>query len=143
MMIAYDLQCDAGHSFEGWFEDEKAYNGQTRKGMLSCPICNSSAVRRVPSTFAIKTTPRVAGSSAGGPKIDKARLEQKIVEFVDQNFDNVGSEFAKEALKIHYGASEPRNIRGTSTEAEEKVLKQEGIGFFKIPLPAPQQNTDS
>ncbi|NNL42791.1 MAG: DUF1178 family protein, partial [Desulfobacterales bacterium] len=24
-MIAYDLQCPSGHSFEGWFEDGKAY----------------------------------------------------------------------------------------------------------------------
>jgi hypothetical protein len=142
-MIAYDLTCDAGHAFEGWFEDEKAYDGQKRRGMLSCPICNSSAVRRVPSTFAIKVPNRVAGSSAGGPKIDPERIGQKIVDFVEKNFDNVGSEFAKEALKIHYGASEPRNIRGTSTEAEEKVLKQEGIGFFKFPLPQQPQNSDS
>ncbi|MBU0698418.1 MAG: DUF1178 family protein, partial [Proteobacteria bacterium] len=25
-MIAYDLQCANGHSFEGWFEDVKAYD---------------------------------------------------------------------------------------------------------------------
>ena len=32
-------------------------------------------------------------------------------EFVEKNFDDVGCDFAKEALKIHYGATEPRNIR--------------------------------
>ena len=40
-------------------------------------------------------------------------------------------------MKIHYGAAEPRNIRGVSTQAEEKLLKQEGVEFIKIPVPAP------
>jgi len=142
-MIAYDLQCDAGHTFEGWFEDEKAYTGQKRKGLLSCPICNTGAVRRVPSTFAIKIDKGGSGSPAAGTKIDPERLNRKIVDFVEQHFDNVGTDFAKEALKIHYGASEPRSIRGTSTEEEEKVLKQEGVDFFKFPVATPQQNSDS
>ncbi|MEJ2169579.1 MAG: DUF1178 family protein [Desulfobacterales bacterium] len=64
------------------------------------------------------------------------------LEFVEKNFDDVGCDFAKEALKIHYGAAEPRNIRGVSTKEEEKTLREEGIQFFKIPLPA-GQDTDS
>jgi hypothetical protein len=36
---------------------------------------------------------------------------------------------------MHYGVEEPRNIRGTTTEAEEKMLRDEGIQFIKIPLP--------
>jgi hypothetical protein len=62
------------------------------------------------------------------------------VDYVEKNFDNVGSEFANEALKMHYGVKEPRNIRGTSTEQEEKTLKDEGIDFLKIPVPT---NTDT
>jgi len=30
--------------------------------------------------------------------------------------------------------TEPRNIRGTSTQEEEKTLKEEGIEFIKIPV---------
>jgi len=54
---------------------------------------------------------------------------------VQKNFDDVGCNFAQEALKIHYGAVEPRNIRGVSTKEEEKTLKEEGIEFFKVPMP--------
>jgi len=61
-------------------------------------------------------------------------LTKKITAFIEKNFDNVGSRFATEALKIHYGVTEPRNIRGTSTHEEEKTLKQEGIEFIKIPV---------
>jgi hypothetical protein len=62
---------------------------------------------------------------------------KEIVDYVEKNFDDVGCDFAKEALKIHYGVEEPRNIRGVSTKEEEKMLKKEGIDFVKIPMPAP------
>ena len=54
-MIAYDLQCTKGHTFEGWFEDRKAYLDQQKKGLITCPVCNVTSVDIVPSTFAIKS----------------------------------------------------------------------------------------
>jgi hypothetical protein len=134
LMIAYDLQCAGGHAFEGWFEDSKAYEAQKKQGFITCPICNDTAVYRVPSTFAIKTAH--AGRDEDGRQMDMAVVGKKIVDFVEKNFDNVGCDFAKEALKIHYGSSEARNIRGFSTKEEEKMLKKEGVQFFKIPVPA-------
>ena len=132
-MIAYDLQCINGHGFEGWFEDAKAYDAQKKRGFISCPVCNDTSVSRIPSTFAIKTTP--SGKDMHKGQMEMAEAGQKIVDFVEKNFDNVGCDFAKEALKIHYGASEPRNIRGVSTKEEEKTLKKEGVQFFKMPMP--------
>ena len=61
-------------------------------------------------------------------------MSNEISEYVNKNFDNVGCEFAKEALKMHYGVTESRNIRGVSTREEEKLLSKEGIQFFKIPI---------
>ena len=135
-MIAYDLQCPKGHAFEGWFEDRKAYLHQQKKGLIACPVCNDTAVSIIPSTFAIKTS-EAPNPKQAPPNI--AGLEnygKQIIDFVKKNFDDVGCEFAKEALKIHYGVTEPRNIRGVSTKEEEKTLKKEGIQFFKIPIPA-------
>ena len=139
-MIAYDLRCINGHFFEGWFEDEKAYMGQKKKGLVTCPVCDDTAVSRVPSTFAIKSSQTV--SKPGRSQSQLAALSQQIVDYVQKNFDDVGCDFATEALKIHYGVKEPRNIRGTSTEEEEKTLKDEGIQFLKIPIPATTE-TDS
>ena len=134
-MIAYDLQCASGHTFEGWFEDEATYSEQKDRGLLTCPVCNETAVSRVPSVFAIKTARSAAGSRNGLPA-EMLELGKQMAHYVEKNFDDVGCEFAKEALKMHYGVKQPRNIRGTSTKEEEKTLKQEGIEFFKIPLPA-------
>ena len=60
-----------------------------------------------------------------------------------KNFDDVGCNFAGEALKIHYGVSEPRNIMGVSTEKEEKTLEKEGIKVFKIPVPISPDTDDT
>ena len=141
-MIAYDLQCTKGHSFEGWFEDRKAYLDQKKKGLISCPVCNVTSVDIVPSTFAIKSGAPSISKDLAAEKASLKRTEQEAIEFVKNNFDDVGADFAKEALKIHYGATEPRNIRGVSTKEEEKTLEEEGIQFIKIPMPV-RQDSDS
>ena len=132
-MIAYDLQCVNGHSFEGWFEDRKAYETQKKKALIACPVCSSTSIARVPSTFSIKSSG--PHKQISDQQADLGEISHKIFEFVEKNFDDVGADFAKEALKMHYGVTEARNIRGVSTKAEEKTLKEEGVQFFKVPMP--------
>jgi hypothetical protein len=132
-MIVYDLQCANGHTFEGWFEDRNAYEDQGRKKLIVCPVCSDTSVVAVPSRFSIK-----AGPTSSEKKEDKSEdlaTVEKTIEFLEKNFENVGVNFAPEALKMHYNVTEKRNIRGTTTEAEEKMLKEEGIEFFKLPIP--------
>lgn len=144
-MIAYDLQCQSGHTFEGWFEDYKAFCKQQKAGLIACPVCDDNQVYQVPSTFAIKGKPAALTPSDGSPA-DPQAMAQAIAHYVDQNFENVGSEFANEALKIHYGVNEARNIRGVSTAKEEETLRQEGVEFVKVPVPVskpdPSSNSD-
>jgi hypothetical protein len=131
-MIAFDLRCVNGHTFEGWFEDSSAFDAQKKKGLITCPVCSDTMVSKIPSTFAIKGSQQSISSKDSKP-LDWKNIDQEVIDYVDKNFDNVGCDFAKEALKIHYGVTEPRNIRGVSTEEEEKTLKKEGVQFFKIP----------
>jgi hypothetical protein len=133
-MIAYDLQCSQGHQFEGWFEDSRAFDHQNEQGLIACPVCDDTAILKVPSTFAIKGTSGTIPLKPDG-QLDMAALGKQIVDYVETNFDNVGADFAEEALKMHYGVSEPRNIRGVSTPREEETLKSQGINFFKFPVP--------
>ena len=142
-MIVFDLQCEKGHAFEGWFEDSQAYNSQKKQGLTTCPSCNSTVVSKLPSTFAIKGSQSLTDPM--DTQIDLKKMSNEISEYVNKNFDNVGCEFAKEALKMHYGVTESRNIRGVSTKEEEKILSKEGIQFFKIPvaMPADPDSEDS
>lgn len=136
-MIVFDLECAQGHCFEGWFDSIEAFEKQNSQGLVSCPICGDTNVRRVLSPVALKkrgqAQPPTEEESAN--QIDYKRLAQEVVKYVQENFEDVGPKFAAEALKMHYGVTEPRNIRGSATEEEEKILKEEGIEFFKIPFP--------
>ena len=129
-MISYDLKCLNGHVFEGWFENEKAFKKQKRKNMITCPVCGSEEVDRTPSTFGIiKQRPQENGAAT------QENPMHQIVKYVRDNFEDVGSDFAKEALKMHYGVTDMRNIRGVSTNQEEDTLRDEGVPFFKLPVP--------
>jgi hypothetical protein len=131
-MIAYDLECDGGHVFEGWFDNADGFDRQCRDGLVTCPVCASGKVTRMLSTFGIaKHRDRTVESPARNPN-----PFDKIVKFLEENFDDVGTDFAREALKMHYGVTDYRNIRGVSTEQEEKTLQEEGIRFFKVPAGA-------
>ena len=133
-MIAYDLQCSNNHRFEGWFEDEKSYRNQKKRDLLACPVCNDTGVSRIPSAFSIKSAPLGGKSKSSASELD--RIGRQVADYVEKIFDNVGADFAKEALKMHFGVAEPRNIRATSAQQEETPLKEAGIEFFKIPLPS-------
>ncbi len=135
-MIVFDLECCHGHGFEAWFDSNEAFEEQHRQGLVTCPICGDTDVRRVLSPVAVKkSVPVERQVDARSEAIDYRKLAREVVRYVQENFEDVGPKFAAEALKMHYGVSEPRNIRGSATEEEEKILKDEGIDFFKIPFP--------
>lgn len=67
---------------------------------------------------------------------------QAVQRFVGAHFDDVGTRLAEESLKMHYGIAEPRNIRGVASEEEENMLREEGIELLKIPMPAPEEESN-
>jgi hypothetical protein len=133
-MIAFDLQCAKGHIFEGWFENLESYEKQNLKKMITCPHCNNTKIRKILSPItALKTTSPQNNSQEEKKDIDYRKLAKEMVNYINTEFEDLGTDFAKEALKIHYGVSKERNIKGFATEIEENTLKEEGIQFFKLP----------
>ena len=45
-MIRYALACDEGHAFESWFANSATYDRQVKRGLVSCPVCNSTKVEK-------------------------------------------------------------------------------------------------
>ena len=131
-MIVFDLECLNGHTFEGWFDDIEDLKKQQEQGVLTCPVCDTTAVVQKIHPIAIKrssTSTRARQASQDA----MAELTEKVAEYVEKNFEDVGTGFTKEALKMHYGTQEHRNIRGTTTKEEDKVLAKEGVPVIKIP----------
>ena len=135
-MIIYDLICENGHEFEGWFKDSSSYEVQETKGMVICTMCNSNKIKRLLRGSAIKSKEpnETAPVLYDNNTIEQFKQYQKIKNYVIKNFDDVGDKFADEARKIHYGESEKKNIRGTTSKEEEKSLKDEGVQFIKFPF---------
>lgn len=135
-MIVFDLECLNGHTFEGWFEDKEDLGNQQRQGILQCPVCETTSVEQKLSLISIKTSSSSSPSQQAQRANQEAMAEfaEKLSEYVEKNYEDVGSSFSKEALKIHYGAAEYRNIRGTTTQEEEKVLTKEGVPVVKLPV---------
>jgi len=50
-----------------------------------------------------------------------------------QNSENVGTEFASEARKIHYGETEQRSICGQTSLQDAQELLEEGIPVLALP----------
>ena len=128
-MIVYSLRCDKGHEFEGWFRDGAAFDKQAKAAKVACPECASAKVEKAPMA------PRLARQSKA-PELSPAEMRQALLKMrkhIESNCDYVGSNFAEEARKIHYGEAEKKSIYGESTAEEAQALSEEGIEFGRIP----------
>jgi hypothetical protein len=145
VMIVYELACDKGHTFEGWFKDSATYDRQEKRKQLSCAVCGSSRVRKAPMAPRIGSgkgkdadaaVPAQA-SYANDPDMKRAAVLMKelaeLRRHVEKNADYVGPKFADEARQMHYGEKERRNIYGEASNKEAKELADEGIEFARIP----------
>src|SRR3546814_10518072 len=65
-MIVFDLKCyDRGHVFEGWFGSSADYEKQRASGMIACPVCGDTQVRKAVMSPAVsaKSNQRDTGAS--------------------------------------------------------------------------------
>ncbi len=131
-MIAFDLMCANGHTFEGWFDNLESFETQDAENLIICPLCENTDIKKILSPVAMKTSSRSDQKFKNLPA-DYHNLAMEMANYIHNEFEDLGSGFAKEALKIHCGASEARNIRGTATKDEEKLLADEGVPFIKFP----------
>ena len=66
------------------------------------------------------------------PGLQEHMLRQ-FKNFVLSNTENVGTEFAETARRIHYGEESQRNIRGRVSIDEAIALREEGIETVSLP----------
>jgi len=132
-VIIYDLKCEKGHTFEGWFKDRRSWVLQSSEKLISCPVCNSCNVEIVPSSITIMGIDSRVADNLREKELSPFKTLQLLHQYIDKNFEDVGDKFAEVALKIHFGEEEKRNIKGTTTPQEENNLREEGVQFIKIP----------
>lgn len=152
-MIIYDLQCQLGHRFEGWFPSADAFNEQQRAGLVSCAECGMTKIEKLPSGFKISkglSTPaalpaEIQKSEPGGQgqfvNVDPVVFAKAVQKYISENYRNVGHEFTDRAIRMHRGEEEKEPIYGMATQTDEARLDDEGIDFTIIPkLPEEFEN---
>lgn len=159
-MKVYNLACPLDHRFEGWFASEEDCLAQQDKGMLACPVCDSTEITRMPSaphigklSSAELVIPKVESENLSGGVValtgsDHSQLEAQVQaaflrgmrELMGRSED-VGDSFADEARKIHYKESPERSIRGQTTLDEAEALREEGIDVLSMPMIPALKNT--
>jgi hypothetical protein len=137
-MIIFDLSCNNGHRFEGWFQSSEAFDAQLARGLVSCPNCASGEIRRVPSALHLTGAPEAtappppASAAVVNPKSELSSAYRKLVAAIMANSEDVGAEFANEARKIHYLEAPERSIRGQASDKEFESLRDEGIEVLRL-----------
>ncbi|MDP8916048.1 MAG: DUF1178 family protein [Pseudomonadota bacterium] len=140
-MIRYALHCDQEHGFEAWFGTSSDYDDQSARGLVECPVCGSTAVRKQIMAPAVAGTKKAEGprEPVGPAQMQAMMMEAagKVRKHVEENFDYVGDRFAKEARDIHEGSAPERGIYGQASAREVKALVEDGVPVAPLPGAAP------
>lgn len=91
----------------------------------------STVTSRHPATG--MTGQNAAASMAGSPDLQNAWVA--AVRDLMARTEDVGTRFAEEARRIHYGESPDRGIRGKASAEDRAALQDEGIETMAIPVP--------
>ncbi len=147
-MKVFDLACEHGHAFEGWFASADAFDEQLGRSLVQCPVCESARVRRTPSaprlnlSNAVEARPQPATNSSNAQTTAMPTHEQlralwlEAARHLVRNTEDVGERFAEEARRIHYQEAPERGIRGVTTAEQRAELQDEGIDVLSFPIPA-------
>ena len=147
-MIVFDLCCQTGHRFEGWFASSAEFARQCERDLVSCPQCGSVAVDKAPMAPAVPrkgnqlsqpTPSRKDQPVAGGPlPVELAEALVKVAQAQAKALESsrwVGDAFAEESRAMHYERRETEAIHGRATADQAKELLDEGIAIVPLPFP--------
>ena len=137
-MIVFNLNCsDCASSFEGWFENTKDYNKQIRKGLLTCPSCNSTEIKK---GLMAPNLSKKSNSKISKRNKSIASNVKKLKKIIEKEFDYVGDKFTDEAKKIKYGEAKDRAIYGEASVEQTKELIDEDIDVLQLPFSTKKTN---
>ncbi len=127
-MIRYDLLCSNGHAFDGWFGSISGFDDQVARGLVACPHCGDTAVKRALMAPAVATARAKEARQAAAPA--QARTPDGAPATSDVSAPPVPAmpvpaampPAAQEALAVM--ASDPRvqDLVHKLREVKEKVL---------------------
>ena len=133
IMIKYQLRCRCNCEFEGWFPSSKEYTRQKNKGLINCPMCDSTAVDKAIMAPSVKRSkPKAQADDYMVMGESAESILRKLNKKIKKDFQDVGKNFAKEARKAAKGKRDQK-FYGKPTKEETNQLLDEGIDLFQVP----------
>jgi hypothetical protein len=148
-VIRYTLRCEAGHTFESWFNNSSAFDRQAARGLVACPLCGSAKVEKAIMAPALSGGREAAPTSepekspvaiVSKEEVEVRKKLKELREHIVQNADYVGEKFPEEARRMHYGEIEHRSIYGEASPDAARSLADEGIEFHPLPRLPDERN---
>lgn len=154
-MKVFNLKCEHGHAFEGWFRSHLAFEDQRSRGLLSCPFCDSHAVEKTLSAPRLNLSGATAqpeqplssgvaqdsghsgmAASVGGSSEHSQALAAAIavVRKMLSTSEDVGDRFAEEARAMQANEVPARAIHGQTSVQTAQELLEEGIPVVALPF---------
>ena len=135
-MIKYKLICKScEETFDSWFASSKEFEKLKKKNYLNCHFCNSKKIEKTLMAPKLINNKRI--NNINEKNLNFIKINKKIREyqnFIKNNFEFVGDNFAYEARSIHYdNKKKEKGIFGKATKKEIKELKEEGIDTVLVP----------
>lgn len=149
-MIVFDLCCAAGeHRFEAWFASSESFADQQARGLIGCPICGDSEVRKAvmaPRVGAKSNQLPAAPAKPAGVPAPQAEISPELVRKVVAEIAAkqaemlpqsrwVGRDFANAARAMHEGRAAEDLIHGQASPEEAQGLRDDGIAAMPLLVP--------
>ena len=134
-MIKYNLKCHNNHEHESWFLDSDEFDKLNKKNLLECIYCSSKNIKKsimAPMISSSKNKSESIELANSYFKLEKNKLLQ-LRNFIEKNFDYVGSDFSKKVREVYYDKKSNKAIYGKATLKEKEELAEEGIDLVSIP----------
>ncbi|NBW01674.1 MAG: DUF1178 family protein [Betaproteobacteria bacterium] len=155
-MKVFNLKCEQGHPFEGWFKSHLAFEDQRSRGLLTCPFCDSRSVEKTLSAPRLNLSGAQSSPNAAADEVEKPEMAAeiqasvsaaidpkssptlaqalKVVRQLLEHSEDVGDRFAQEARSMHRQEAPLRPIHGSTSLETARELADEGLPIVPIPF---------
>ena len=134
-MIKYNLLCKkCKYNFDSWFASSKEFEKLKKTAFINCPNCNSLKIEKSLMAPSIINNKKENKNLNSNKHLEIKKKLKEYKNFIKNNFEYVGDNFAYEARSIHYNNSKKnKRIYGNATTKDVKELSEEGIETETIP----------
>ena len=135
-MIKYKLKCkNCKKNFDSWFSSSLEFERLKKINFLNCHFCGSKKIdKNLMAPNILNSFSKIEHKTINR---NRQNIKKKILEFqnfIKENFENVGDDFAYKARSLHYNKKKKqKGIYGNASIKQIKELQEEGIETETFP----------